>query len=248
MKTGLKFGIAAALVLIAGAAGTAAFVGHQVSPSDAETLNATPVIGPIGPSGPSGLTGATGATGAQGPIGATGAAGPTGATGAQGPTGATGTAGAAGPTGSAGPSGPTGATGGTGPTGPTGATGATGPSSIGAPNSRSLSLATAYQCTDNTKPCIATVNVTSTANFSLTGGTTNSATVVLGSTNAVASGTGSTLGNYTNSVTGTIAVGLNLNSQSAQTYTIPVPAGWFFAVRQTAGTVSIVSAFDQALG
>jgi len=136
----------------------------------------------------------------------------------------------------------------TGTTGTTGATGATGPSSIGAPNSRSLSLATAYQCTDNTKPCIATVNVTSTANFSLTGGTTNSATVVLGSTNAVASGTGSTLGNYTNSVTGTIAVGLNLNSQSAQTYTIPVPAGWFFAVRQTAGTVSIVSAFDQALG
>lgn len=180
-----------ALVAIMVGAGLGAFVGHQVTAGQAETLSLTPLVGTTGANGSNGSNGATGSTG---------------------------------------------------PTGPAG------PSTIGAPNSRSLSLATAYQCTDTSKPCMATVNITSTANFSLTGGTTNSAAVVLGATNAVASGTGSTIGSYTNSVTGTIAVGLNLNSQSVQSYTVPVPAGWFFAIRQTAGTVSIVSAFDQALG
>lgn len=122
------------------------------------------------------------------------------------------------------------------------------PFAVGAPNSRSLSLATAYQATDNTKPAMVTVNLTSTANFSLSGGTTNSADVVIGSTNAVAVGTGTVVGKYSNSVTGTIAVGLNLNSVAANTYILVLPAGWFFAVRTTAGSVTVTSAFDQSAG
>lgn len=116
---------------------------------------------------------------------------------------------------------------------------------FGAPTSRILALATAYQATDNTKPAVVTINLTSTANFSLVGGTTNSADIVIGSTNAVAGGTGTIIGKYSNSVTGTIAVGLNMNSASAVSYTLALPLGWYFAVRQTAGTVSITSAFDQ---
>lgn len=133
-------------------------------------------------------------------------------------------------------------TGATGPTGPAGA------DAFGSPNSRTLSLATAYQATNTAKPAIVTINLTSTANFSLTGGTTNTADVLIGSTNGVASGTGTIMGKYANSVTGTIAVGLNMNSQAANTYTLALPAGWYFAVRQTAGTVTITSAFDQSVG
>lgn len=136
----------------------------------------------------------------------------------------------------------------TGATGPTGPAGPAGPATVGSPTTRSVSLATAYQCTDNTKPCAFSINVTSTANFSVLGGTTNSGDVLLGSTNGVAGGTGTIIGRYSNSVTGTIAVGLNMNSVYAGQYVVMVPAGWWIAVRQTAGTISIASAFDQALG
>lgn len=132
--------------------------------------------------------------------------------------------------------------------GQTGATGAAGVNAFGAPTSRTLSLATAYQATNSAKPAMVSITLSSTANFSLTGGTTNAADILIGSTNAVASGTGTILGRYTNSVTGTIAVGLNMNSQSIQTYLLPLPIGYFFAVRQTSGTVAIAFAYDQAVG
>lgn len=119
---------------------------------------------------------------------------------------------------------------------------------FGTPTTRSVSLATAYQATNSAKPSVVTITVTSTATFSLSGGTTNTASILIGSTSGVATGTGSVVGSYTNSVTGTIAVGLNMSSQSQQTYTLVLPAGWFFAVRQTGGTVSVSSAFDQSIG
>lgn len=195
--------------------------------------------GIVGPQGPIGPTGATGAAGPQGVAGATGA---TGATGAAGPVGATGAIGAQGPKGDTGAQGVQGATGATGAQGPAGV------NAFGSPNALTVSLATAYQATTPAKPAVVTINVASTANFSIAGGTTNTADVLIGATNAVASGTGTVVGKYANSVTGTIAAGLNMNSQSTVQYILHLPAGWFFAVRQTGGTVSIVSAFDQAVG
>lgn len=129
-----------------------------------------------------------------------------------------------------------------------GSPGAVGPSLIGAPNSRSLSLATAYQATNTAKPSTVAVNLTSTATISLSGGTTNTATVVIGSTNAVASGTGTTICNYANTNTGALTIGLNINTVAASTCTFALPIGWYFAVRQTAGTITITSAFDQQIG
>lgn len=178
-------------------------------------------------------------------VGPPGPTGPQGATGAQGPTGLTGSTGGTGATGSAGATGSTGAT---GSAGATGATGPAGPTTAGAFTSRSVSLATAYQATDPTKPSMVTINLTSSANFSLTGGTTNSADIVVGATNGVAGGTGTTVGKYSNSVTGTIAIGLNMNSAASNAYTFLLPIGWYFAVRQTAGSVTITSTFDQPLG
>lgn len=76
----------------------------------------------------------------------------------------------------------------------------------------------------------------------------NTADIVIGSTNAVASGTGTQIGKYANSNTGALTIGLNLSTISGVSYSFALPAGWFFAIRQTNGTVMITSAFDQAIG
>lgn len=119
---------------------------------------------------------------------------------------------------------------------------------VGSPSSRSVSLSTAYQATTNTKPAIVTLNLNSTASLSLAGGSTNTAAVVIGSTSGVASGSGTTIATYTNSLTGTLVVGLAVNTNSVQTVTFALPQGWYFAVIQSSGTVSVTSAFDQSLG
>lgn len=118
---------------------------------------------------------------------------------------------------------------------------------VGLPTTRTLSLATAYQATTSTKAALVTVNLSSTASLSLTTGTTNSANVYIGSTNAVATGSGTAVGTYTNSLTGTLVVGLNINTNSVQTISFALPANWFFAIVQNSGSVSINSAFDQSI-
>lgn len=130
----------------------------------------------------------------------------------------------------------------TGPQGPAGV------NAFGSPTSRSLSLATAYQATTTTKPAIVTINLTSSASFSLIGGATNTADIVIGSTNAVASGTGTVAGKYVNASTASVAVGVGVASINGSPCTFALPTGWYFAVRQTAGTVTITSAFDQSVG
>lgn len=119
---------------------------------------------------------------------------------------------------------------------------------FGQPVSRSLALATAFQATDPTKPALVTVNLTSVANLTLAAGTTNTADIVIGATAAVAGGTGTVIAKYRNSLTGSLVVGLNINTDSGVTIALPLPVGWFFAIRQTSGTVVITSAFDQSMG
>lgn len=117
---------------------------------------------------------------------------------------------------------------------------------IGTPTTRSLSLATAYQCTNTAQPCLFTITLQSQSSISLGGAVNNEGQIVLGSTNAVASGTGTALVTYKNNLGGTLVVGLNLSSQQANSYVVPVPAGWYLAVRQTSGSgLQVVSAFDQ---
>lgn len=172
----------------------------------------------------------------QGPAGATGAAGAQGTMGSTGATGATGTNGAVGAAGSTGPTGATGPTGSAGPTGPTG-----GFSAYSQPSARTFALATAYQCTDNTKPCILTVTLTSTASLSLSGGTTNTADVVIGTTSGIATSGGTRIAQYSNSLTGTLTLTLAANTASNATYTVNMPASGFFAIRGTSGTVTVVN-------
>lgn len=120
--------------------------------------------------------------------------------------------------------------------------------SFAAPVSRTLSMATAYQASTPGKSALVTINLTSTASISLSGGATNTADIVIGSTNAVASGTGTAVGKYVNSNTGTLTIGLNLSTIAGNPIMIALPPNWYFAIRQTAGTVAITSAFDQVVG
>lgn len=122
------------------------------------------------------------------------------------------------------------------------------PPTVGSPTSRSLSLSTAFQSTDTAKASVVNVNLTSTAALTLTSGQTHTADIVIGPTNAVAGGTGTVVGRYSNSLTGTLVVGLAINTNSIAPVSFVLPAGWFAAIRQTAGTVTIVSAYDQAIG
>lgn len=119
---------------------------------------------------------------------------------------------------------------------------------IGSPTTRTLAFSTAYQATTSSKPAAVTMNLSSTAGLTLTSGTTNTAIVVIGSTSSVASGTGTTIATYSNSLTGTLVVGLAINTNSVQTVTFLLPAGWYFAVLQQTGTVTVNSVFDQSLG
>ena len=119
---------------------------------------------------------------------------------------------------------------------------------LAVPVARVITLATAYQATDTTKASFVTVNITATSSISLSGTSNNEGGVWIGSTNAVASGTGNQVGAYKNALGGTLVVGLTVTSAQTQPYSFMLPAGWFWAVRQTVGTgMSIVSTFEQAL-
>lgn len=138
-----------------------------------------------------------------------------------------------------------------GPPGDQGVPGIQGPAGVnafGTPNGRSLSLSTAYQSSDPTKPAIITVNITSVASLSLAVGQTNTADIVIGATTAVATGTGTVINKYRNSLTGTLIIGLAVTTDSGISATFALPIGWYFAVRQTGGTIAIASAYDQAVG
>lgn len=209
------------------------------------------IQGPQGVPGPAGVTGATGAAGPKGdpgPQGIQGVQGPKGDPGETGPKGDTGATGSQGPQGVPGAQGPVGQTGAQGATGAAGATGPAGTINVGQPTTRTVALGTAYQCTNAARPCLMTLTIQSQSAISLSGASNNEGAVTVGATNAVAAGTGTNIATYKNNLGGTLVVGLSLTSLQANTYTIAVPTGWFFAVRQTAGAgIQIVSAFDQAI-
>lgn len=120
---------------------------------------------------------------------------------------------------------------------------------VGAPNTRSISLATAYQCTDNTKPCTFTLTMQCPLNSLLTGSSTCAGEVRIGSANTVASGaSGTVIGPINRSVTG-VSTLLAFSNGDYETKTIRLPTGWYIAVRQTnsqGGTLTVPGAFDQS--
>jgi hypothetical protein len=136
---------------------------------------------------------------------------------------------------------------------PAGPAGPAGVNAFGAPVSRTVAPGTAYQATDKTKPAMVTLNLTSSAALTLSGGQTHTADVLIGPTAASVAPTagapsGAAVAKYANSNTGLLSVGLALSTIATQSATIALPAGWFFAVRVTSGAVTVASAFDQPVG
>lgn len=120
---------------------------------------------------------------------------------------------------------------------------------FGLPTTRTLALATAYQATTTARPAQVTVTLQATSSISLSGASNNEGEIVIGTANTVATGTGTKIATYKNNLGGGLVVGLNLTSTQANTYSFSLPAGGFFAIRQTSGTgLTITSAFDQAVG
>lgn len=119
---------------------------------------------------------------------------------------------------------------------------------IGAPTSRTLSLSTAYQATDPSKSALVSINIASTPTLTISGGQTNTAKIYIGATTAVASGTGTAVAYNINSLTGTLVIGVTINAGSTVTVPVFLPPGYYFAILQTSGAVSITSAFDQPIG
>lgn len=119
---------------------------------------------------------------------------------------------------------------------------------VGSANTRTLSLSTAYQATDTSKASHIMINLVSSATLNLSGGTTNVGNLVVGATTGVTGGTGAILCIHKNQNTGTLTIGLALTQVIETSCSVDLPAGWYFAIRQISGTVTIDSAFDQSLG
>lgn len=204
--------------------------------------------GPAGPVGPKGDTGEAGAKGDTGAVGAQGPQGVKGDTGPTGPAGPNGAVGVKGDTGATGPQGPQGLKGDTGAAGPAGSNGTSyAPQS---PVSRTISVATAYQHTDTTKPYKVQVNARAAQTVTLAGTIGDRIELRIGPTAAsVASGGsgGFSVGIWESGITG-IAVMIGAAIADGGQLTADVPAGWCFSVNRLSGTAAtIVSCFSQSM-
>lgn len=238
-----------------GIPGEAGPVGPQGPKGDTGDRGPAGPAGPIGPQGLKGDAGATGAQGIRGEKGDTGPQGPQGIQGVVGPTGATGSIGPIGPQGpkgDKGDSGATGATGAQGPAGPQGiqgVTGATGAMPVpSAATAMNYAFNTAYQ-PSTTKPTLLSASVSAAYNVTLASAMTDSVQLIVGPTNAVASGTGVVVAEYNAGLTG-IAVSVGMGATIPGHLFAAIPAGYFFAlVKPAASTrVKINSATIQTMG
>lgn len=207
--------------------------------------------GEQGLSGPQGIQGIQGEKGNDGSIGPRGLKGEDGVQGPQGPIGLTGDKGDQGIQGLKGDTGAQGPKGDKGDAGSQGSQGVSGVNSFSLPTLRSgINKATAYQATVATKPSIITITLSSTSSFSLSGNVSNQSNIIIGSTNAVATGTGQIMAKYANVLGGGLVVGVSVTNTNTQTYTINLPTGYFFAILNANSTtgVTIDSVYDQSVG
>lgn len=170
----------------------------------------------LGPPGPAGAAGAQGIPGAAGPAGSTG---PQGVAGPQGPSGSQGPQGVPGPTGATGPTGPTGATGAAGAQGPQGPAGAA--ALVTGSSTPTLTLGGAAVQFDATHDTVYTVSIKITTTISLSGGAAGHVDLLCDTT-----ATPTTIVETVQSEsTGTLTVGLNLQTSNTLPLQWRVPAG-----------------------
>lgn len=119
--------------------------------------------------------------------------------------------------------------------------------STGAPVSRTVAFATAYQASTPAKAAVVSVIIDCTTTITVGSPQANTVELIIGPTNAVASGTGTLADTFRSDLSVSILISLGWTGRQA--LQCMLPAGYYFAVRRTVGTgMTIVSAFEQALG
>lgn len=144
---------------------------------------------------------------------------------------------------------PAGPSGDKGDTGSAGAVGADGKfTAFSHPVARSVSVSAAYQSTSSGLPSSFFLNLTSTSTISLSGTTNNEGGVWMGPDASVASTGGTKVCDYKNSFGGSLVIGLTLSASQSAQCVVMLPAGWYFAVRQTTGSgMTVSTAFEQGV-
>lgn len=233
------------------------------------------IQGATGAMGPAGDTGATGATGAKGDKGDKGDAGTAGIEGPQGDDGPQGIQGIQGVKGDKGDKGDTGNTGATGAAGPANSlsigtvnSGATAGATITgtapaqtlnltlpaynpqSPASKAITIGTAAQHSDLTKPFRVSVNVRASQNVTVAGTIADKLELRIGPTSASVAAAGSggfSVGVWESGITG-IALMIGAAVQDGGEMVADLPAGWYFSVNRLSGTnASVVSCFTQSM-
>ncbi len=114
---------------------------------------------------------------------------------------------------------------------------------------RTIALATAYQALDPSKPALVALTLKAPTTLTLTTGTTITGDIRIGSAPDVATGGGTTQSLYKKSLTGTLAIGVNVATDDYETKSFMLPANGYFAVRQLTGSgLVVISASEQAMG
>jgi hypothetical protein len=113
-----------------------------------------------------------------------------------------------------------------------------------------LALATAFQAANNAKQAFITLILESTSTSTLLASTmSNEASIYIDSTNGVATTGGTKVGTYKNDVANTLALGLTTTQKIAQSISFVLPVGWYYAIRQTAGTgISVTDKCEATIG
>lgn len=118
------------------------------------------------------------------------------------------------------------------------------------PVSRTVTIGTAYQHTDTTKPYRATVNVRATQTLTVAGTAADRVELRIGSTAAAVASGGSggfSVAVWESGITG-IALMIGAGIQDGGVLMFDIPAGWYFQVNRVSGTnASIVSCYTQSM-
>lgn len=115
---------------------------------------------------------------------------------------------------------------------------------------RAIVMNTAYQASDPTKSALMILTFSAPAALTVSGGTSIQGEVRSGPLASVATGaSGWVVAPYRRTLAGALVVGVNISTDDYETKTFFLPAGHYFAVRQTGGTgMAVVTATEQPMG
>lgn len=123
---------------------------------------------------------------------------------------------------------------------------AAGAVAIGAPVTRTVTVATAYQASTSAKAAFVSVEIECTTTVGIGAPQANTIELVIGATSAVATTGGTRVDVFRQDLSVTL---ISLGFTGRQVLKACLPAGYYFAVRRPAGSgTTIIASFDQVIG